>query len=50
VHRILRGADPAQLPVEQSDTIEVVVNLRTAKERRITIPPAVLVRANEVIE
>ena len=50
VDRIPRGADPAQLPVEQSDTIELVVNLTTAKALGIKIPQSALVRADEVIK
>lgn len=50
VDRILRGANPAQMPVEQSDTIQLIVNLRTAKSLGITVPRPVLARADEVIE
>ena len=50
VSRILRGADPGQLPVEQSNTIELVLNLKTAKALGIAIPQQVRVRADEVVE
>jgi len=50
IDKILRGAKPAELPVEQADRFEIVVNRRTAAELGLTIPPVVLVQATEVIE
>jgi putative ABC transport system substrate-binding protein len=50
VDKVLRGANPADEPVEQATRFELVINLRTAKALSVTLPQSLLLRADQLIE
>jgi putative ABC transport system substrate-binding protein len=50
VDRVLKGANPSEMPIEQASTLTLAFNLKTAKALGLTIPRSILLRADQVIE
>jgi len=50
VHKILGGASPAEMPIEQADRFELIVNRKTARLLGLTVPPSILLQAEQMID